>query len=191
MNSDCNSYAVSLVAMMELTRAVKALTLWQPWASLVAIGAKRIETRSWSTNYRGPLAIHAARSTKGHEAWLHEPFRSTLEAYGYRVPFNAPHMSVVAICELVDILPTEDVRDVIASSERAFGNYEAGRYAWLLQNVHRLGVPIRAKGAQGLWTWDFSDEADTILRLVDGGTDHPARPQRIVAQLELFGSPFR
>jgi activating signal cointegrator 1 len=40
---------------------VKALTLTQPWASLVAVGAKVIETRSWSTSYRGPLAIHAAK----------------------------------------------------------------------------------------------------------------------------------
>jgi hypothetical protein len=40
---------------------MKALTLTQPWASLVAIGAKRIETRSWSTKYRGPIAIHAAK----------------------------------------------------------------------------------------------------------------------------------
>lgn len=39
---------------------MKAVTLWQPWASLVAIGAKTIETRSWATSYRGPLAIHAA-----------------------------------------------------------------------------------------------------------------------------------
>src|SRR5258708_5270609 len=42
-------------------RVVKALTLWQPWASLIAVGAKTIETRSWSTSYRGPLAIHAAK----------------------------------------------------------------------------------------------------------------------------------
>lgn len=40
---------------------MKALTLWQPWASLVALGIKTIETRSWSTQYRGPLAIHAAK----------------------------------------------------------------------------------------------------------------------------------
>ena len=39
---------------------MKALTLHQPWASLIAIGAKKIETRSWATSYRGPLAIHAA-----------------------------------------------------------------------------------------------------------------------------------
>lgn len=40
---------------------MKAITLTQPWATLVAIGAKRIETRSWATRYRGPLAIHAAK----------------------------------------------------------------------------------------------------------------------------------
>ncbi len=39
---------------------MKALTVMQPWATLVALGAKRIETRSWSTSYRGPLAIHAS-----------------------------------------------------------------------------------------------------------------------------------
>ncbi len=43
----------------------RALTLWQPWASLIAIGAKTIETRSWSTAYRGPLLIHAGASTAG------------------------------------------------------------------------------------------------------------------------------
>lgn len=40
---------------------MKVLTLTQPWATLVAIGAKRIETRSWGTAYRGQIAIHAAK----------------------------------------------------------------------------------------------------------------------------------
>ena len=39
---------------------MKALTIWQPWASLIAGGAKQYETRSWATQYRGPIAIHAA-----------------------------------------------------------------------------------------------------------------------------------
>ena len=58
---------------------VRILTLWEPWATLMAIGAKRIETRSWATRYRGPLAIHAARG--GLKLWeLHgllnqKPFR--------------------------------------------------------------------------------------------------------------------
>lgn len=40
----------------------RAITLHQPWATLIALGYKTIETRSWSTRYRGPLLIHAAKS---------------------------------------------------------------------------------------------------------------------------------
>ena len=57
---------------------MKALSLWQPWASLVALRVKTIETRSWSTSYRGPLAIHAAKRPVRektvigeYEAWPH------------------------------------------------------------------------------------------------------------------------
>lgn len=39
---------------------MKAITIWQPWASLWACGAKKFETRGWATSYRGPIAIHAA-----------------------------------------------------------------------------------------------------------------------------------
>lgn len=42
---------------------IPCISLWQPWASLIAIGAKQIETRHWATRYRGPLAIHAAKRT--------------------------------------------------------------------------------------------------------------------------------
>jgi activating signal cointegrator 1 len=40
---------------------VKAISLWQPWATLIALGEKKFETRSWLTNYRGQIAIHAAK----------------------------------------------------------------------------------------------------------------------------------
>lgn len=45
----------------QLVAAMKALTLKQPWAGMVANGTKTIETRTWSTSYRGPLAIHASQ----------------------------------------------------------------------------------------------------------------------------------
>lgn len=48
---------------------MKALTLTQPWASLVVLGEKSIETRSWKTSYRGPLAIHAAKKAAPLEEW--------------------------------------------------------------------------------------------------------------------------
>ncbi len=63
---------------------MKALSLTQPWASLVAIGAKNIETRSWSTGYRGWLAIHASKAFPGGARALcfEEPFYSALHKAG-------------------------------------------------------------------------------------------------------------
>jgi hypothetical protein len=85
---------------------MKALTLTQPWATLVAIGAKRIETRSWSTKYRGPLAIHAARRCPAEARRLifePGPIRDALRS---RSPLRLG--VVVATCELVDVLPIHD-----------------------------------------------------------------------------------
>jgi hypothetical protein len=58
---------------------VKALTLWQPWASLVALGVKSIETRSWSTSYRGPLAVHAAKRKPEQDLRLWMPLHSAMK----------------------------------------------------------------------------------------------------------------
>lgn len=65
---------------------MKAITLYQPWATLVALGKKKIETRSWKTDYRGPLAIHVAKKFTGEQRYLccggsslYEPFTSALK----------------------------------------------------------------------------------------------------------------
>jgi hypothetical protein len=93
---------------------MKTITLTQPWATLVAIGAKRIETRSWSTSYRGPLAIHAAKGPGAH-GWMQlqhmcrnvDPFASTLAHLieGEHVADRLPLGAVVAVAELVDCVP--------------------------------------------------------------------------------------
>lgn len=101
---------------------MKAITLYQPWATLIAIGAKTVETRSWSTTYRGPLAIHAAKRRAEHEKigeWYIEPAWITVDGAldgmakmshaAFRVPL--PLGTVVATCELVDVVPmVTDVR---------------------------------------------------------------------------------
>src|SRR5690348_6608283 len=83
---------------------MKALTLTQPWASLVAIGAKRIETRSWSTSYRGPLAIHAAKGfPKSAQEFTQVPPVSVLFGRHYEYPRGV----VLATCRLVNCVPTQ------------------------------------------------------------------------------------
>jgi hypothetical protein len=154
----------------------KVLTLTQPWATLIAIGAKHIETRSWSTSYRGPLLIHAGAgpSTIGWPQLNHisrhtEPFKSVLKLTDH--PANAlPIGAIVAVARLeacVDtfFLDREGRARVtgfdgerrywnLTEQERAFGDYTPGRFAWLLADVRPLTTPIPAKDALGLWTWE-------------------------------------
>ncbi len=150
---------------------MKALTLWQPWATLVAMEVKRIETRSWATAYRGEIAIHAA--AKLPPKWLgassrSDPFRDELadlfsvrmdrdDRTGKRVGDilrGLPYGKVVCIVRLVGIEETsEELRQGLTQWERLFGNYEAGRYAWYLEMVDVLNPPIPAKGNRMLWNW--------------------------------------
>ncbi len=138
---------------------MKALTLWQPWATLVAVGAKRIETRSWGTSYRGWLAIHAARywSKETRRLCGGEPFLSTLQPHWVMGPRDLPAGCVVAICRLVACeRMTEPLIAMVEEPERSFGDYRPGRYMWMLGDVRLLGPYglIMATGRQGLWDWE-------------------------------------
>jgi hypothetical protein len=154
---------------------VKAISLWQPWATLVACGAKRIETRSWPTPYRGPLAIHAAkRWTIDEQVLLSDPhFRAALAVALQEKVWQGPNLplgSVVALATLRDCLPTTPAnlaRLGIAEDpwEAEFGNYAPGRFMWVLEDVLSV-VPIPARGAQGLWDWERPDAIEsTPLRI--------------------------
>lgn len=138
---------------------MKALTLTQPWATLVAIGAKRFETRSWSPRHLGPIAIHAAL---GLPAWVRlvmeaEPaFRLDL---GEQALDALPRGAVIAIARLEFAEPTASLYlpDLLARlggpHERALGDYRPGRWAWYLADVQALPEPVPASGALGLWEW--------------------------------------
>ena len=79
------------------------LTLTQPWATLMAIGAKLNETRVWRTHYRGWFAIHAGKGFPGgcQELCFLEPFKSALAAAGYHHPDEPPRRRVLALPPLV------------------------------------------------------------------------------------------
>jgi len=133
---------------------MKAITIMQPWASLIAVGAKTIETRSWKTNYRGPIAIHAsARMNSEGKRLIKESEWLTLS--GYTVKPCIPLGCVIATTDLVDCCTTEHLRRrIIDVREFRLGNFNAGRYGWILENVRPLTVPVPAKGNLGIWEWD-------------------------------------
>lgn len=142
---------------------IVALSLTQPWASLMAIGAKKIETRSWKTSYRGLVAIHASKGFPKDARKLtcnDEQFFQALISGGYYSVHELPLGAILAVGNLTACIRT-DALIVEDKQERLFGNYSAGRYAWVFENVRRLPEPIPAKGALSLWT----PEPDVLARL--------------------------
>jgi len=131
---------------------VKAITLWQPWASLVVHGLKEYETRSWYTRYRGPLVIHAAmRSVRKSDFNF---YYDLLERCNLWKKELVPRAALVGIVELENIFPAEDV--TVGKWELHLGDYSSGRFAWKLVNPRPLPCSIPMRGQQGLWSvvWD-------------------------------------
>lgn len=126
---------------------MKAITLTQPWATEMALGFKHYETRSWSTSWRGELAIHAA---KGFPAEAQQ-FAWTERAVG-RVPERLPRGAIVAVVNVLDCLATEYVRDAVSALERHLGDYSTGRYAFQTELICALPEPVGCQGALGIWT---------------------------------------
>lgn len=131
---------------------IKALSLWQPWADAIRVGAKTIETRSWPTCHRGWLAIHAAkrkidRSNQGFvefaEHWVGDLSK---------LDFGA----VICVVRLSDCRPSEGLREEINEDEELWGNYDDRRWGWLLGDgpVIDVNPAIPVRGFQGLFDWD-------------------------------------
>lgn len=148
---------------------MKLITLWEPWATLMAIGAKKIETRHWGTPYRGWLAIHAAKRFTDDEdtqCWM-SPFREALNSahipiapYRSGRRFQFPLGCIVAVAKLIDCkriggdqawrARPDFIMQEPASPELEFGNYEPGRYGLITEDVFRLPRPIPFKSRQGM-----------------------------------------
>jgi hypothetical protein len=144
---------------------LKVISLIQPWASLIAVGEKKIETRSWKTNYRGPLLIHAGKKLDVTMCYK----KSCIEAlnkHNVSLTKGIPSGLIIAKCNLVDcikIVSSESHHDIaclengrdVFGNEFIFGDYTPGRYAWILEDFEMLPTPIPAKGQLGLWEFEY------------------------------------
>lgn len=132
---------------------MKAITISQPYATLIANGTKFIENRTWPPNYIGKLAIHAGRGTQ----YL-DPI--ALERY--------PTSCVIAVCDLVGCLHIKTIQAAYEKGEGIEGytaqaiaqmaehEHAEGPYCWLLKNIQKLRQPVSVRGRQKLWNFDDS-----------------------------------
>lgn len=124
---------------------MKAITILQPYAYGVMVGAKRIENRSFRTSHRGPLAIHASKS----RAEVAPPgMRELLADERTEVPpsESLTYGAIVAIVDLVDCVRAEEL-----PAEFAGDPFAAGPFCWILANPKPLATPIPCSGARMVW----------------------------------------
>lgn len=161
---------------------MKALSILQPWASLIVLGHKRIETRSWNTKYRGPLLIHASAKYTNHQDWLATEWHVMLDDSQV---YHTHRGAIIGMVEMSETCATEGYyttdKDedswiaslagaeqslVLTKQEEAFGDYSTGRYGWLLSEPLLFPEPIPCKGALGIWNVpeELMPEVETQIR---------------------------
>lgn len=157
---------------------MKALSLWQPHATAIALGLKPWETRSWPTHYRGPLAIHAAKRPWSDQSEWDTEARRRLGVY---IASHGPTPwvlgGVVCICDLVECVRTSELRGCLNAAHAFWGDFTdgedgKGRWAFRLENVQVITPAVPWRGMQGF----FEVELGAI-----------EQSPRIQAQQNLFG----
>jgi len=145
---------------------MRALTLFDPWATLVVLGEKHYESRSWGTSHRGLLAIHVSKTLPkvAQQCFGVEPFMSALlEHFPGEGSVPLYPGCIIGTVEVMECEQTifggvsendsdrRGYRVRLSSNELAFGDFSDGRYAWKLTNPRRLATPIPCAGHQRLW----------------------------------------
>ena len=137
---------------------MKALTLHQPWASLVAVGAKHIETRSWpcpKSVIGERIAIHAGRGLHipSHQDEFNRRVAHYLGNFWVSQSRGGVVVATVRVLSCVE-MTVQNIADLPAGDdERLFGDYAPGRWMWNLASVELVDPPIPARGYQRIWNW--------------------------------------
>ncbi len=130
---------------------MKVLSLTEPFATLIKEKKKLVETKSWKTNYRGELYIHASLTKIAKENLEDQELMSLVE--NKDMNFGR----IICKCNLVDCIymTKEYVEEMKKNNYQEYicGEYKEGRYAWILENITPLEEPIEVKGHLGIWNY--------------------------------------
>ena len=136
------------------------LSLLQPWATLIVMGIKTIETRRWQTAHRGPMLIHASQRRAGALIAAEPPIAKYTPDFT-KLPFGCiigqVTLTDVVLVESLPYTKTEIARQTLELN--AFGDETYNRYAWLLEDAVAFTQPIPARGH--LHLWEYSACPDT------------------------------
>lgn len=133
---------------MKRCEYMKVLSLTEPYATLILNGKKKIETRSWKTSYRGDLYIHASMT---------KPKNNSKELFNLIENADLNYGNIICKCKLIDCIymTKEYVQDIKTNNYQEYicGEYKVVRYAWILEDIKPLKIPIKAKGQLGIWNY--------------------------------------
>ena len=125
---------------------MKVLTIKEPWATLIIEGHKKYEFRSWKTNYRGKILIHAGMSL---EKDMLERFKN------YNL--NCSKGAIIGEAEIVDCILVDEIfnEEIRKIDPVVYGkSNHVENFAWKLENIVKYDKPIYIKGKLGLWNFN-------------------------------------
>lgn len=137
---------------------MKVLTIKEPWASLIIEGYKEYEFRSWKTNYRGKILIHAGKT-------LEKDIAKRFESYdlNYKCGYIIGEVIITDCIKVSDKFNKElkNIDPIVYGRSNHVENY-----AWKLENIKKYDNPIFVKGKLGLWNYegDINDTQNEITR---------------------------
>ena len=127
---------------------MKTITLKQPWATLVAEGIKKYEFRSWKTNYRGKVLIHAGCGVDNE----------ALKKFS-DLGFEFPARKIIAIVEITDCIKVDNKFNEKIKLEKniAYGTKQRSGYAWKLENVKKIECNQTINGKLSFWEYYYDE----------------------------------
>lgn len=138
-----------------MTDTLKAISMWQPWASLWLSPNKRHETRHWETKHRGRLLVHAAKKfVRNIDPDLGDILSSE---FGGHWGMELPTGAIIGMVDLVDVIPTERLYSVYSEmtddqlTDGACGDFSVGRFGWRRGTYWRFPQPIPYRGRQSMF----------------------------------------
>lgn len=158
--------------------AIPAISLWQPWASLIALGLKRYEFRGWVPPKKflfRTVAIHAAKKVEPKKMLIKllDDYKGTAAVPVIEAAMrnDLPHGAVLCTATIDAVLRANGLVEPL-TGKMLIG----GGFAWRIDEVKAYPQPLPAKGAQGFWWWtEPAGSPRKIEQLVIGAGFPPSR----------------